>query len=313
VGATATLCVVGMGVRQFESLNDNKSIVDHVSMVHGKISTILAAATGKSYDSSVELLIASIKEKGNKFPTSMSMKAKLKIGGDGKWPRMLWVFGAKEGKAADLKAKLDTLFEDSLKSAPPKMVPEIKKAVSIKEDGDSAVVSVTPPKQEFNNEDEKLKAALKAHKPEFSADFAVARTIEDILEHDSDNVGVAVHGIEAKVGAVFAESMIEALSNMPGLSPPAKAMLGLVRSSKLRNEIYYDDDILANGVPLPPIKDVLPGACQELGPMAKHLKGLQDELAEVQQLVVEGLPYQWELTVDMKGVNPGPLAAFCAE
>lgn len=314
MGATATLCVVGMGVRQFESLNDNKSIVDHVSMVHGKISTILAAATGKkSYDSSVELLIASIKDKGNEFPTAMSMKAKLKIGGDGKWPRILWIFGAKEGKAADLKAKFDTLFEDTLKSAPPKMVPEIKKALSIKEDGDSVVVSVTPPKKAFTSEDEELKAALKAHKPEFSADFAVARTIEDILEHDSDNMGVAVHGIQAKVGAVFAESMIEALSHMPGLAPAEQAMLGLVRSSKLRNEIYYDDDTLANGVPLPPAKSVLPKFCQGLGPMAKHLEGLQDEFAEVQQLVVEGLPYQWELTVDMKGVNPGPLAAFCAK
>jgi len=316
VGATATLCVVGMGVRQFESLNDNKSIVDHVSMVHGKISTILAAATGKSYDSSVELLIASIKEKGNKFPTAMGMKAKLKIGGDGKWPRILCIYGAKEGKAADLKAKLDTLFEDSLESAPPQKVAEIKEMVSIKQDGDSVVVSVTAPKQEFDSEDEKLKAALKAHKPEFTADFAVARTIEDMLEHKSDSVGMAVHGIEAKVGAVFAESMIVALSDMPGLPPPAKAMLGLVRSSKLRNEIYYDDDTLAN-VPLPAVESVLPSLCQELAAVdprgAKDLKGLQDELAEVQKLVVEGLPYQWELTVDMKGVNPGPLAEFCAK
>jgi len=314
VGATAALCVVGMGVRQFESLNDNKSIVDHVSMVHGKISTILAAATGKSYDSSVELLIASIEEKGKEFPIAMSMEAKLKIGGDSKSPKILVIFGAKEGKAADLKAKLDTLFEDTLKSAPPEMVPEIKEAVSIKEDGDSVVVSVTPPKAEFNHEEEKLKAALKEHKPEFSADFAVARTIDDILEHKSDNVGVAVHGIEAKVGAVFAESMIDALSRMPGLPPPAKAMLGLVRSSKLRNEIYYDADTLENGVPLPPVEKVLPLVCQSVTPkIAKDLKGLQDELAEVQRLVVEGLPYQWELTVDMKGVNPGPLAAFCAE
>lgn len=259
-------------------------------------------------------MIDSIKEKGNKFPIAMGMKAKLKIGGDGKWPKILVIFGAKEGKAADLKTKLNTLFEDSLKSAPPKEVPEIKESVSIKEDGDSVVVSVTPPKKEFDHEDEELKAALKAHKPEFSADFAVARTIEDIMEHDSDNVGVAVRGIEAKVGAVFAESIIEALSHMPGLPPPAKAMLGLVRSSKLRNEIYYDDDTLENGVPLPPVKHVLPGVCEGLSPkMAKDLKGLQDELAEVQQLVVEGLPYQWELNVDMKGINPGPLAEFCAE
>merc|ERR1712242_79574 len=118
------------------------------------------------------------------------------------------------------------------------------------------------------------------------------------------------------MGAVFAESMIVALSDMPGLPPPAKAMLGLVRSSKLRNEIYYDDDTLAN-VPLPAVESVLPSLCQELAAVdprgAKDLKGLQDELAEVQKLVVEGLPYQWELTVDMKGVNPGPLAEFCAQ
>jgi len=313
VGATAALCVVGIGVRQFESVSDENSIVDHVSMVHRKISIILAAASRKSYDSSMELLIASIKEKGNTFPAAMSMNAKLKIGGDGKWPKILVEFGAKSGKGADLKTKLNTLFEDSLKSAPSNMVAEIKEAVTIKENGDSVIVSVTPPKSEFNQEDEKLKAALKAHKPEFSADFAVARTIEDILEHTADSVGVAVHGIEAKVGAVFTESMMEALSHMPGLPPPAQAMLGLVRSSKLRNEIYYDDDTLFN-VPLPPVKGVLPLVCEQLSPeMAKDMTGLQDELKEVRQVVVEGLPYQWEMTVDMKGVNPGPVAEFCAQ
>merc|ERR1711920_618730 len=182
VGATAALCVVGIGVRQFESLSDENSIVDHVSMVHGEISTILAAATGKSYDSAVELLVDSIKEKGNKFPIAMGMKAKLKIGGDGKWPKILLAFGAKSGKVADLKTKLNALFEDSLIERG-RSVAEIKKAVTIKEDGDSVIVSVNPPKKEFNHEDEELKAALKTHKPEFTADFAVARTIEDILKH----------------------------------------------------------------------------------------------------------------------------------
>jgi len=323
VGATAALCVVGIGVRQFESVSDENSIVDHVSMVHGKISTILAAASEKSYDSSVEMLLASIKDKGKTFPQKMGMKAKLKIGGDGKSPKVLVRFGAKSGKVADLKTKLNTLFEDGLKSAPPKKVAEIKKAVTMEEDGDSVIVTVVPPKKEFKGENEKLKAALKTHKPEFSADFAVARTIEDILEHKSDNVGVAVHGIEAKVGAVFMESIIDVLSQMP-LPPPAKATLGLVRSSKLRNEIYYDDDRLP-GVPLPKVEEILgkgadhgPGAdhgvCSKISPkMAEDLTGLQDELKEVQQAVLEGLPYGWEMTVDMTGVNPGPLAEFCAK
>merc|ERR1712217_93486 len=123
------------------------------------------------------------------------------------------------------KTTLNALFEDSLKSAPPSKVAEIKKAVTIKEDGDSVIVSVTPPKNEFNHEDEELKAALKTHKPEFTADFAVARTIEDILKHKSDNVGMAVRGIEAKLGAVFADAIIDALSHMPGLPPPAQATL----------------------------------------------------------------------------------------
>lgn len=258
-------------------------------------------------------MVDSITEKGNKFPVAMGIKAKLKVGGDGKWPLVSMIFGAQKGKGADLKTKLDTLFEDSLKTAPPSKVDEIKKAVTIKQDDDTVVVSVKPPKKEFNHEDQELKAALKEHKPEFSADFALARTIEDIMDHKEDNVGVAVRGIEAKIGAVFAESIIDALSHMPGLPPPAKATLGLVRSSKLRNEIYYDDDHFED-VPLPPLKRVLPGICHELSPkMAKDLKGLKDELAEVKQVVVEGLPYQWELTVDMNGINPGPIAEFCSK
>merc|ERR1712217_846843 len=97
-------------------------------------------------------------------------------------------------------------------------------------------------------------------------------------------------------------------------SPAAQATLGLVRSSKLRNEIYYDDDHLAHGLPLPPVARILPGVCHKLSPkMAKDLKGLQNELKEVQQAVIEGLPYGWEMTVDMTGINPGPLAEFCAK
>jgi len=311
VGATAALLVVGIGVRQFEPLSNERSIVDHVSIVHGKISTILAAATGKSYDSSVELLIDSIKNKGKKFSIAMGMKAKLKVGGDGKWPKVVVAFGAKSGKVSDLKKKFTTLFEDSLTSAPKDRVAEIKKAVTFKVDGDSVIVSITPPKGEFTHEDEELKAALKTHKPVFSADFAVAQKMEYILDHKSMSIGAALGGIEAKVGAMFAESIIKALSDMPGLPPPAQAALGLWRSSKLRNEMYYDDKHLA-GLPLPPVKKILPRVCEGLSPrMAKHMTGIKDELKEVQQVVVEGLPYQWEITVDMKGFNPAPLAEFC--
>merc|ERR1711992_376727 len=97
------------------------------------------------------------------------------VGGDGKWPKVSVAFGAKSGKASDLKKKLDTLFEDSLNSAPKERVSEIKEAVIIKVDGDSVIVSVTPPKKEFAHEDDRLKAALKTHKPVFSANFAVAQ------------------------------------------------------------------------------------------------------------------------------------------
>lgn len=312
VGATAVLGAVSIGVIQLGVFNEQHSIVDHVSMVHGKISTILAAATEKkSYDSSIQILIDSISEKGN-MPEGMSLHGKLKQGGDGKWPQINVALAAQKGKGKQLKEKIEDIFEASL---PPnsKKKAEIKKAVTIDVDGDEVVFTVTPPKKEFKNEDEELKAALKEHKPEFSADLAVARNFEDMVSHKSQKLGLAVRGLEAKIGAVFAESLIDALNHMPDTPPSVKAMIGLVRSSTLRNEIYYDDDKM-DEAPMPPLEAVLPSVCHSMSPaMAKAVDGLGDVLDGVTGVSLEGLPYDWEVVLDLKHVNPSPVLDFCSQ
>merc|ERR1711972_872996 len=178
---------------------------------------------------------------------------------------------------------------------------------------DIVIVTVTPPKKAFKREDKELKAALQKHQPQSHASVTVARNFEDMVSHKADKIGSAVRGIEATIGAVFADSLIEAVTDCPGAPPAAKGMLELIRSSKLRNELYYDDEKM-DAAPMPPLQHVLPKFCGSMSPaMAKASEGLGDVLDEMKSVALEGLPYGWELIFDMKNVNPTPILDLCSK
>merc|ERR1712060_706658 len=103
----------------------------------------------------------------------------------------------------------------------------------------------------------------------------------------------------------FAESIINALIDMPDAPPQAKAMIGLIRSSKLRNEIYYDDDKMEYRREL-----LRHHVCDRIPPQLIMSK-LGDVLDGVTRVSIEGLPYDWELVFDLKNVNPTPFFDDC--
>jgi len=316
--AMAVVGVVGARMSQLASF-DNRSVLDHVTLAHGTIGAIIAAATEKSeYDESVELLIDSHEAKGSP-PEAMGIKAVLKQGGEGKWPIIKETWIAKEGKATQLKEKLEGVIaamvameaEHNKKSAE-----EMKKAITaeVNEKKDAVVVTVVPPKEIVKKEDARLKDALKKHKPEFTAEAKLGASIADFVEDKKSNAILSMRGIEAKIGAVFADSLIEAVSKMPGLPPPARALVGLFRSTKLRNELYYDEDKLVQTHMVPPTKHVLPKLCSGLPPnVAKASKGLADLTDGISEVLFEGLPYDWELKVSFKDFDPSPIIAYCTE
>jgi len=244
----------------------------------------------------------------------MSIKATLKQGGEGKWPKVVGTLKAKPGKANALKEKVDKFLDALVEDAPKEERAEAKKALSTTTDGDTVTITIVPPKKEFKKEDAELKAALKEHTPEFTAELKFAKDFADVLKDQNANPVVAIRGIEAKIGAVIADSLIAALSDMPGLPPQAQRMMGLFRSSKARNELHYDDDTVTQmGGTLPPIKHLLPQLCGAFEPgVAKEIGGWGELLEEVQGVLFEGLPYDWQLILEMKSLNPTPLLELCA-
>lgn len=195
----------------------------------------------------------------------------------------------------------------------------IKKAVTIKSgSGNEVVVTVVPPKNGGSKrEDQELKAALKKHKPEFSANLTVARTFEELANRlqtceKFEKIVLAVRGLEAKLGSLFSESIIKAMEDLPRIPPQVKTMFGLIRSSKMRNDIYYDDDEIKHTPILPLYYFVVNYICLKFPrAVGEAAAGLGDVLDGVTSVTLEGLPYDWEMVFDLENVNPGPILEWC--
>lgn len=208
------------------------------------------------------------------------------------------------------------MFGDGLEIADSKIRDESEKATSFEQDGDTVTVVIKAPEKDLQKEDDELKAALhKEPKPQFNGSLIFARDLGDMMELKAENVVTAIRGFKMKMDSVLAGSLVVAASDMPGLSRQQKVMVELVRSSKVHNEIYYDDGVIENDMQPPPLKDVLSGLCNNGPPpkLVEDFKNMDDELAGCTQVAMEGLPYQWELVIDFKDFHPGRLMELCAK
>jgi len=310
--ATAVVGVVGLGMRQLTP-RDDRSLRDRVSFVHGRVGAIIAAAVEKKkFDESIEIVIDEYKAKP---PSALPIKAELSHGGKGDFPVVTITFKAKRS-TTELKKQLGNIFDAEqkvLSEDDPEMHKELEKAVEIRDLKGEGVVAVTmtlPKDDEAVKEDEELKAALKKGKNKLTGEIIFARTFDEILNHGKDNPIVAVRGIEAKLNAVIADALVTFMSEL--VPPKEKAMTGLFRSTKMRNELYYDKDKMMNLDMLPPMAHITAQMCGMLPPeVGKTLKGL-DELDEVVDVVLEGLPYKFKLQLTMKNFKPTPIVEKCA-
>ena len=83
---------------------------------------------------------------------------------------------------------------------------------------------------QFNKEEEEdLKAAFKAHKPEFTEKFAMGNTFETMLKDRSKNIIAVVNGLKMSAHLTVASSIFEMLKESGTVPPPAfDAAKGLI-------------------------------------------------------------------------------------
>jgi len=317
--AAAVLGLAGVGLNQAGvfPFQRSYSALARISMVHDKIDAIVAAAVKKGdFETKVELVLDEYAAKGNP-PKAMGAHSHMKVGGEGKWPKIVLTFAAKPGKGKALKEKLDEIFEAVLKMAPKREVKEIKESVTISADGDVATFKVVAPKgHEQEEENADMKAAFKQHKPEFHGDIRIGRTFKEMMgrEGTGNFFLVAPRGIQVSLDAVFANTIFDAIAEMKGLGEQVGTMLKVLRMAKARDELYYssDKEVTAVAPPHQTLKDFVHMACSSVpGPISSALEGLGDVLEGVQKAVLEGLPYDWEVVTDFENVDPSPFLERC--
>lgn len=317
--ATASLALVGVGLVQSGAFAPKRhSVLAHISMVHHQINAIVKSAVEKGdFNSKVEIAFDDYAAKDNP-PSAMTIKSSMKIGGEGKWPKLLVTLAAQDGQATELKSKVEEIFEALLKSAPESEVEEIKRVVTISAgQGDTVQVQLTLPPGAFGKtEKEELKAAFKQHKPEFQAVVDLGRSFEGMHAVEDKSAALAIRGFQASLEATFANSVFELLANVPGFTAGKAGALKALKMAKVREEIFYssEEELLQVLPPFPPLKDVINMGCAQLpGQVSAALKDIDKMMAGVSKVVLEGLPYDWEVVTDFKNFNPGHiLGEHCA-
>mmetsp|Transcript_164509 Transcript_164509/g.399927 ORF Transcript_164509/g.399927 Transcript_164509/m.399927 type:complete len:361 (-) Transcript_164509:56-1138(-) len=318
--ATASLALVGVGLVQSGAFAPKRShsVLAQISMVHHQINAIVKSAVEKGdFNTKIEFAFDDYAEKDNP-PSAMSITSSMQVGGEGKWPKVLATLAAQDGQAAELKSKAEEVFEALLTLAPESEVDEIKRVVTISAgQGDTVEVQVTLPPDAWDKaENKELKAAFKQHKPRFHAAIDLGRSFEGMHAVHDKSAALAFRGFQVSLGATFANSIFELLANVPGFTAGKAGALQALKMARVRNEIFYssEEELLQVLPPFPPLKDVIDQGCAQLpGQVSAALKGIDKLMAGVSKVVLEGLPYDWEVVTDFKNFNPGHiLGEHCA-
>merc|ERR1719433_1370600 len=172
------------------------------------------------------------------------------------------------------------------------------------------------PKEDMEeNIDDRLKKALKEHKPEFKASVYVGRDIENMYKHKDSNVVVLSNGFGIKISAGLASSVFQAFESEipPRFLPIFKAIYGFARVKERQEFIYKKDPGDAfDGLPTfgLEIDEFKTQFKQSVPPeVATHLRGLPALMSGVQGFVLEGLPYDWEVVGEFTNFHPSPVLA----
>lgn len=320
--AVALLATVGLALAQTGLYSPKRrSALARISAVHQQIGAIVKAAVEMSavgndqVGAAVELVIDNYENVGTP-PNAMTVNSSMQVGDEAKWPKVLLTFAAQSGKGADLEKKTKEIIDAILESVVPEDErDQINETITVSQTGDSVLVQVVAPSDhQMEQEDADMKAAFKKHKPQFHASLGFGRSFEEMHAVHDKSAALALRGIAAKLDAVFASTIFEMLS--PFLPPQQVGALKALRMAKVKNEIYYssEEELLGVLPPAPPLKEEVDRLCSMIpGPVASSLQNLDELMAGVSKLVLEGLPYGWEVVTAFKHYNPGHiLGEHCA-
>jgi len=322
--AIAVLGVVAVGLGQAGTFarQENRSLLQRITMVRHKMHTIVAAAVAKGangeFTSNDTFIVNAYSEKGNSL-SAMVFKATLKKGEEGKVEKAVLTLAATKGNGTALKTKID----DILKANAP---PDARDLLTISQDGDSVTIELTPPKsdmQTVQSENNELDDSFKANKPEFHAKLAFGRSVPQMLTLLDKSAVLAPRGIEIQADVVMGSAVFDIAEDAAGGSPvssPMKQYIDMMKVWKLmktRDEMYYtsEDELgkFLDNLGAPKLKDLMKMACGMLPPSAvSNFKDIGNVLAGVQKFVIQALPEGWEMAASFDNFNPAPALAYCA-
>jgi len=256
-----------------------------------------------------------VNEKGKPAPKAMGMTASARMkagkGGRGGGPRVMATFLAQEGKGGDLVKKLQDVWSGVLTvqaaMAPPEEAEMMKKMVFFHAgDGDEAVVTVMLPNPPgAGHEEDGMKEALKAHKPRFTANVNFGHTIGEMYDDHDGTILAQFNGIQAKLSTAFANTLIPMLC--PG--GPGCQVLGGITDVDSQQKLLYTSKDIFNTRMFPSFQ----GEVAVLGLMLRHnippavaepLKGIGGLSQGIKSIVVEGLPYDWQVKATFEHFHP---------
>merc|ERR1711920_598205 len=156
----------------------------------------------------------------------------------------------------------------------------------------------------MRRDDATVKDAFKRHKPSFQASLATARNsaeIDGMIQKDkSTAIVTAVRGVHAKLDAMFSSALFKLMPDRQnGL------IMHAMRLVNLKDELYYKEDEVGKLGLLPPFHHGLLHLCSSIPPhVSASLRGIEDVLDAVDRVMLEGLPYDFEVDVNLKNANP---------
>uniref|UniRef100_A0A7S0AQ92 Uncharacterized protein n=1 Tax=Pyrodinium bahamense TaxID=73915 RepID=A0A7S0AQ92_9DINO len=287
-----------------------------------KAFTARALAGSKDFGAKFAVLL---NEDGQPEPSAMGMTAKMEVGKDtAKWPKIVVTFLAQTGKGPALVKKLEDIWAGFLKLQadmnPDVPVDELKKLATIKAgEGDEAIFQIELPQgRDERQEDADLKAALQAQKPRLSAEVNVGRTIEEMYKEIDSNIGTLPHGISLKLDTAFASTIFDVVADLLSFPMDDPYRLGLkimkgISMVKERVTILYksEADLGDAFEDIPSLKSQMQQIAMQFqhGPPAVTgpMKGLDKLAKEIKSVVVEGLPFGWEVVATFRNFHPSPV------
>lgn len=251
VAATAA---IGAVVAAVTSARQPISALKHMQVFHkGLVKAFSARSLAETADftGKFEFLFA---EEGQEDLNGLSMKIFMAKDEEQEGQEVAIVFEALEGKGEDLVNQLNKVVEAVAEGRGDEFKENIRVELGDAEHPDRAVVTITVPEGEADEEEEAAETEIgesMQEPPDLTATLTFGRTIKEMYDNADDNIAKLTRGVKLNIDAVFAHSMLTGLQDAAkaeGVALPpvmgideAKIMAAL-SSESYKAEIRYKPD-----------------------------------------------------------------------